>query len=299
MNLVIGSTGLLGLEICRQLRARGQPVRALIRPSAEAGKRATLQGLAVQLMEGDLREPSSLRRACAGISTVISTASSTFSRQPGDSIATVDQEGQLALIDAAKGAGVRRFVFVSYRPKLPYPCPLTSAKLAVENRLKSAGIEYVVLRASYFMEVWLTPMLGFDPLHGTVRIYGEGENKLSWVSFRDVARVAALAAHHPQAREIVLDVGGPEALSPHQVVRMFEAAGAAEISPEHVPTATLQAQYEAATDPMQKSFAALMLGYAAGDAMDTGPMTALFPIPLATVRDYVASLLAQRAVAGS
>lgn len=282
------------MEICRQLRSTGRPTRALVRRTADRGKRAELQELGIELAEADLKDPASLQRACAGAATVISTASSTFSRQDGDSIQTVDQNGQLALVDAARAAGVKRFVFVSFRAKPECPCPLSLAKQAVEQRLKSSGLEFVILQASYFMEVWLTPMLGFDPLNGRVRVYGEGNGKLSWVSYRDVARIAAAAADEPAARNLVLEVGGPEALSPREVVRMFEAAGAAEITTDYVPVSTLRSQYQAAADPMQKSFAALMLGYALGDAMDVSQTTALFPVRLTSVREYVSAVLARR-----
>ena len=53
------------------------------------------------------------------------------------------------------------------------------------------------------------------------------------------------------------------------------------------------AQLDAATDPLQKSFAGLMLQYAAGDAMDISRMRGMFPIELTSVRDYVSSVLAR------
>jgi hypothetical protein len=94
-------------------------------------------------------------------------------------------------------------------------------------------------------------------------------------------------------------VGGPEALSPREVIRVFEAAGAAEITAEPVPVADLENQYLTARDPLQKSFAALMLGYADGDAMDIGPTLELFPLHLTSVRDYVSTVLAAREPAGT
>jgi uncharacterized protein YbjT (DUF2867 family) len=293
MNLVAGATGLLGLEICRRLRGAGRPVRALVRPTSEAGKRAELASLGAELVEGDLKEPASLRRACQGVRSVISTASSTFSRQAGDSIRTVDEQGQVALVDAAKAAGVEHFVFVSFRdsPKIQYP--LTQAKRVAEAHLKASGIAYTILQASFFMEVWLTPMLGFDYPQGKVTIYGEGDNKLSWVSYKDVARIAVAALDQPKARNAVLLVGGPEALSPREVVRVFEAAGAAEIREEHVREAELESRMRAASDPLDKSFAALMLQYANGDTMDVTGTLELFPIPLTSVRDYVSAQLAR------
>jgi uncharacterized protein YbjT (DUF2867 family) len=291
MTLVVGATGLVGMEICRRLKGEGHPPRALVRPSSDPAKRAELLSLGAELALGDLKDVGSLRRACAGMRSVISTASSALSRQEGDSIQTVDAEGQLALVEAAKSAGVEHYVFVSFRDNPSVQYPLTQAKRAVEWRLKASGMAYTILQASYFMEVWLTPMLGFDYASGKVKVYGDGNNRLSWVSFRDVARVAAAVLHEPGARNKVIEVGGPQALSPHEVVRMFEAAGAAEIGVEHVPEAALRAQMDTAEDPMQKSFAGLMLQYAGGDAMDTTELQRLFPFERTSVRDYVSARL--------
>lgn len=293
MILVVGATGLLGMEICRRLRQDGKSVRGLVRATSDGAKTAELAKIGVELVRGDLKNPPSLEAACAGITTVISTASSTLSRQEGDSIETVDQRGQIALVDAARSANVEHFIFISFRdnPRIQYP--LTAAKRAVERHVKSSGLAYTILQASYFMEVWLTPMLGFDFASGKVRIYGEGTNRLSWVSYKDVARIAAAAVDQPGARNLTLDVGGPDALTPREVVRMFEAAGSADIAVDMVKESDLIAQMQGTTDPLQQSFAGLMLQYASGDAMDTSKTRSLFPFELTSVRDYASALLAR------
>ena len=73
MDLVVGATGPVGLggEICRQLRAAGQPVRAIVRPTANADRIANLARMGIDLIDGDLKNPGSLRDACRGIDTVI------------------------------------------------------------------------------------------------------------------------------------------------------------------------------------------------------------------------------------
>jgi uncharacterized protein YbjT (DUF2867 family) len=290
-TLVIGATGLLGFEICRQLTEVGHPVRSLIRRTADEGKRVELQRLGVELVEGDLKDPASLARACAGVQSVISTASSTFSRQTGDSIETVDLQGQLTLVEAAREAGVESFLFVSFRENPSIQYPLTAAKRAVEQALKASGMAYTILQASYFMEIWLTPALGFDVANGKVRLYGDGTHPISWISYRDVARAAAAAVTEPAARNMVVELGGPQALSPREVVRMFEAAGAGEITTESVPESALESQMNAATDPLQKSFAGLMLQCAGGDAIDITTGKRLFPFQMTSVRDYITAQL--------
>src|SRR5689334_15901881 len=116
MKLIVGATGLLGGEIVSLLRARGSRVRALVRPTADPARLAWLRDRGADLVTGDLKDRASLDAACRGVDAVLTTASSTLSRQPGDSIATVDRRGQLDLIEAAEAAGVRHCVYVSFPP---------------------------------------------------------------------------------------------------------------------------------------------------------------------------------------
>src|SRR2546422_3538818 len=101
MILVVGATGSLGAEICRLLAQRGNPVRALVRGTSNPDRVAHLKSLGAELVRGDLKDRPSLDAPCRGASAVISTASSTMSRQEGDSIDSVDRQGQPAPIDAA------------------------------------------------------------------------------------------------------------------------------------------------------------------------------------------------------
>ncbi len=247
-TLLVGATGLLGPEICQRLMSAGHQVRALVRSTADAGKRAALHALGVELVEGDLKDTASLARAWGGVQAVISTASSTLSRQGGQA-----------------------------------------------RRRKSAEVvrnAYTVIQASYFMEVWLTPALGFDAANGKVRLYGDGSQPISWISYKDVARAAAAAIIEGTGRHMVVELGGPQALSPHEVVRMFETAGVGEITTESVPVTVLEGQLKGSTDSLQQSFAGLMLQYAAGDAIDTTTSSRLFPFQMTSVRDFITTQLA-------
>lgn len=292
MTLVVGATGLLGSEICRHMREIGMPVRALVRIGSDPAKIENLKGLGAEIVEGDLKNPSSLDAACQGVTTVISTASATLSRREGDSLESVDRDGQIHLIDAAKAANGEHFVLISFPHDQFVQCPLNDAKVAAEQHLKQSGLAYTVLQASYFMEVWLSPALGFDPAAGTARIYGDGKNKLNWISYRDVARFAVRSITEPQARNRVLELGGPEALSPLDVVAAFEAAGSKPITVEHVPESALQAQLEQAEDPLEKTFAALMLTYASGNLIEMSETLKVLPMELTPMKDYIAQTLA-------
>jgi uncharacterized protein YbjT (DUF2867 family) len=267
MILIVSGTGALGMEACRLLAERGEPTRALVRASADAGKLAELKRLGAELATGDLRDPVSLRAACQGVRAIISSATSVHSQDPANSIETVDRQGQLALIDAAEAAGVQHFVLVSF-PPTNAEFPLQSAKRAVEDRLRRGKMSYTILRPTFFSEVWLSPALGFDPANGKAAIYGAGNNKTSWISFRDVAACAVAALNNPKASNATIELGGPDALSPLEVVRLAEGLVGKPVEVQHVPEEALRAQHAAATDLLQKTFAGLMLYYADGDVID-------------------------------
>jgi NADH dehydrogenase len=287
---VVGATGLLGSEICRLFSSRSQPVRALIRPTSTPARVAQLEWSGVELVQGDLKDRASLDAACAGTQAIISTASSTLSRQPGDSIQTVDLEGQLSLIEAARKAGVEHFVFISFAP-LQGDLPLQDAKRSVEQQLIRSGMSFTILRPTYFMEVWLSLSLGFDPIQARARIYGSGQAPLHWISVEDVARFAVGALENPRARDAILELGGEDALSQLDVIHEFEEQGGRRFERVYVSEHELRAQLAAATDPLQRSFAGLMLNVALGDQIDPRPAMEAIPIRPRTVRDYARQVM--------
>jgi uncharacterized protein YbjT (DUF2867 family) len=286
MILVVGATGLLGGEICHQLSAAGHSVRALVRPTASKDRVERLRVLGAELFTGDLKDRASLDAACAGAEVVITTASTTLSRQPDDTISSVDQNGQLQLIEAAKGSGVSRFIYVSYSGNHTIDCPLTTAKRTVEQALRDSGLTYTILRPSYFIEVWLSPALGFDVANAQARIYGAGRSPISFISVKDVARFAVRCLTNPAARNAVIELGGPEALSPLEVVHAFERSTGRTFHLEHVPEEVLALQHAGARDALERSFGALVLGYARGDAVDMSETLEAFPLTLTSVREF-------------
>jgi uncharacterized protein YbjT (DUF2867 family) len=289
MILVVGATGLLGSRICERLRAEGKPVRALVRRTSNPDKVNALRSLGCELTTGDLKDPPQIQAACQGISALISTASSTLSRQPGDSIESVDLQGQLALANAARRAGVRRLVYVSFRDDPTVQYPLTQAKRSVERAIED--LDFTSIQASWFMEVWLSPALGFDYVHGKARIYGDGSKPISWISYRDVAEFCVAPVLRPVASRSVLAVGGPEALSPREVVSIFEQESGRRFEVETIPEPKLREQLDSAKNSLEKSFIGLMLQYAHGDAINMHGLLESIPFRLTSVREYARSVL--------
>ncbi|HKC36196.1 MAG TPA: SDR family oxidoreductase [Chitinophagaceae bacterium] len=285
--LVAGATGYLGSEICRQLISKNKNVKGLVRTTSDSNKVAQLKASGVETIEGDLKDKVSLGNALHGVSAVISTVSSTLSRQEGDSIQTVDDEGQNNLIDAAVNAGVNQLIYISFCEL--GECPLQTAKRKVEKHLSESGLNYTILQPTYFMEVWLSPVLGFDYPNAKASIFGEGKNKVSWIAIKDVASFAVDSLDNPAAKNRIIELGGPEALSPLEVVNIFEIAKGRKFELQFVPEEALKAQRDGAQDPLSESFSTLTLGVVNGSEIDMTSILNDFQIRLTSVIDYANS----------
>jgi uncharacterized protein YbjT (DUF2867 family) len=291
MILVVGATGYLGGDVCRRLVARGENVRGLVRASSDPGAVERLRALGVEVALGDLRDRASLDAACRGARAVVSTATTTRSRQPGDGIEATDEAGQLRLVEAATAAGVGRFVYVSYSANIDGDDPLTRAKRRVERAVRESGLPYTILRPSYFMEVWLSPALGFDYASHKATVYGSGDQPISFISLGDVAEFAVRVLVDPGADGRTIELGGPEPVSPHQAIGVFEEASGARFEVQHVPEDALAAQRDAATDSLERAFASLMVASARGDEIPMDETRRRYPFALTSVRDYASRVL--------
>ena len=220
MILVVGATGLVGGMIARRLLGRGDTVRILVRPGSnyqppvDAG---------AQPVVGDLKDPSSLGPACAGVQTVITTATS-GSRGGADTVQTVDEEGNRHLIDAARAAEVRQFIFVSaLSADEDSPIPMARAKAHTEAYLRASGMPYTVLAPNGILEVNLGLVVGFPLRAGQpATLIGEGRRRHSLVAASDVAAFAVAVVGHPLALNRRVVIGGPEAVSWRDIIATYE-----------------------------------------------------------------------------
>jgi uncharacterized protein YbjT (DUF2867 family) len=231
-------------------------------------------------------------RAGQGRTAVVSTASASLSRQAGDSVQSVDLDGQRSLIDAAKTAGVGKFVYISFSSNMTTDGPVTAAKRAVEQYLMDSGLDYTILRCGFLMEIMVAPIVGFDYANAKAVVYGSGENPLSLVSMEDVARMVALCLDSPEASNAVIEFGGPAPVTLHELVAAFEEVSGRPFEMQHVPEDALVAAWEGSADPVSKSINALMVDFARGDAIEMDATLATFPVAMTSVRDYATKVLA-------
>ncbi|MEO6219158.1 MAG: SDR family oxidoreductase [Ginsengibacter sp.] len=289
--MVVGATGFLGMEICRQLISANKKVMGLVRSSSDENTVGSLKQMGVETITGDVKDPDSLLAAFQNVTSLISTVSATRSRKDGDSLESVDEGGQLNVVKAAKANGIKHVVYISFNP-MQAEFPLQTAKRKVENALRESGMTYTILQPTFFMEVWLGPHLGFDYPNAKANIFGAGNNKIAWISLRDVAAFAVASLDNETAKNAVIELGGPDALSPFEVVKIFEETSGKTFDIQNVPEEALRSQKDAAQDSLSKSFACLMLSYAAGSEIDMQQTLENFPFKLISVRDYARQVTA-------
>ncbi len=232
MILIVGATGLMGSMITQQLLQKGKDVYILVRhnsPAAEMAKQGlgtpaqTLIDAGARPIFGDLKDRASLDAACAGVETVITTANSIL-RGGDDTIESVDLHGTQSLIDAAKGAGVRHFIYTSAAGvAINHPNPLFQAKATCEAHLAASGMDYTLLKPGFFMEIWIGSVVGIPLRAGQpVTLVGQGDHQHAFVSVGDVAAYGVTAVDHPAARNKAIQIAGP---APYSWTEIVEATG--------------------------------------------------------------------------
>ncbi|MFQ5766942.1 MAG: SDR family oxidoreductase [Acidobacteriota bacterium] len=292
-TLVVGATGLLGSSICRNLSRRGRPLRALVRP--DSPNRSRLASVPADMVGGDLKDEASLAAACRGCGAVITTANTMMTGRGKDSFRTVEAAGQVALLRAAQEAGVNRFIYVSLSPGLPSDSPFVRAKRELEAKVRQSRLAWTILQPTVFMETAFSPAAGWNLERRRVAIIRPGTAPVSYISLEDVADFAVLALGSAAAAQRCLPLGGPEALSPLQAVRIFEESLGRSLSVRLVPAwapRTMSMIFRP-FHPRLASLAALAAAGARGDAVPMRELLESFPVKLTSVAEFASRRLAE------
>ena len=232
MILIVGASGRLGSVVVQHLLAQGKSLRVMTRNPLGL---AHLKQQGVEIVSGDLRDRASLASACQGVEQVLAAAHA-LDGKGDNNPQTVDDMGNRHLIDAAKAAGVERFIFVSVQGASPdSPLEFFRIKYRTEEYLQASGLNFTILRPGAYMELW-AQLIG-QPIReqGKTTIFGRGNNAINFVSVQDVARFVSIALDDPRARNAVIEVGGPENLTMNQLAEIYERASGRQAKKRHIP----------------------------------------------------------------
>lgn len=292
MILVVGATGVLGVEICKRLHARHIAVRALVRPSSR--RTPEIRQLGVEVVEGDLRSAATVSAACIGAYAIISTATAMGSKGRGASLRAVDRDAQISLVHNARRAGVSHFVYVSVSPNLTERAPLVRYKREVERAVRASGMQWTILQPSNFMEIWLSSFLGWDFAEQRATIFGVGTAPVSWISVSDVADYCVLALEDDRMHNRDVPLGGPSPVAPNDIVALSEQLTGKKFKVTRIPAPILRwlGPVIAVMNEKQGSGMALGARSAEGDVVESELQKAL-PVKLTTVEEYVRRAAAQ------
>jgi uncharacterized protein YbjT (DUF2867 family) len=211
MILVTGGTGFIGPKVVQALRAEGHDVRCLVRNPSRAG---TLRAWGCEIVQGDVSDPASLKRAVAGCDVVVHlVAIIAGSRSDFERVMT---RGTRDLVAAAKEAGARRFVLMSalgVSEETRGLTPYYAAKWEMEAAVKSSGLEHVIFRPSFVFgrDGGVLPIFIRQVRWSPVTpVLGSGDNRIQPIWVEDVAAYFTSAVDLAPAANRTFELGGPD-----------------------------------------------------------------------------------------
>lgn len=225
MILVAGGTGFVGSAIVRELARRGERLAVLGRDLGNVARR--FPDLPIEARAADVRDPDSLRAAFAGVRTVVNAVqfpnSPIENKRKGWTFEQVDELGTVNQVEAAKEAGVQRFVYVSgVGADVDSEKHWFVAKGRAEEAVRRSGITHVILRPTWIYgpdDVALNRFLGFARTLQFVPSFGDGQQLMQPIFIDDVGRLVADAVDNEDANNGTFEAGGPEQLSMDEVIR--------------------------------------------------------------------------------
>jgi uncharacterized protein YbjT (DUF2867 family) len=230
--LLTGATGLVGSALLPRLTASGRPVRCLVRDPRRLGA----ERVRVQLALGDLSDPPSFRNALRGVDTVVHLAAA-IRDQAGGSIEELNAVATWRMVQAARAAGVRRFVFFSAQSASAHNrARFMRAKALAERAVAESGVPHTIFAPSIVYapgDVFLT-LLERLALLPVVPISGSGRALFEPIWAEDVADCVMAALERPDGAERY-ELSGPETLSYDAIVELALRAAGRPRPLVHVP----------------------------------------------------------------
>ena len=218
--LVTGSSGFVGNQVVAELLTRGHRVRCLLRPGSEKKLKEVNQ---VEVAPGDVLHPDTLTAALKDCDAVIHLVG-IIREFPGRGVTfeRLHQEATQHVVEAAKAAGVPRYLHMSALGARPAPAdPYHLTNYLADEYVMASGLTYTIFRPSVIYGPEDQSINLFVRQIRTCRvvpIIGDGQYQMQPVPVWTMAQAYALALEKPETENRIYDVGGPEPLSFNAVI---------------------------------------------------------------------------------
>jgi len=228
--LIVGGTGTLGRQIVLQALTKGYKVRCVVRNFRKA---TFLKEWGAELIYGDLSIPETIPPCLQGITAIIDASTSRPSDL--DVVKTVDWYGKLALIEAAKAAKIKRYIFCSTQNLEQFSnIPLMKMKQGIEIKLKESNIPYTIFRLSGFyqglIEQYAIPILENLPIWVT------NENTcVSYMDTQDIAKFCLKTLQLPETANKIFFLGGPKGWISSEIINLCEQLAGQSANVNQIP----------------------------------------------------------------
>lgn len=230
LNIVTGAFSFTGRYITQLLLARGDRVRTLTGRPAEANP----FGDAVEVVPHAFDDPTALARSLEGATTVFNTYWIRFPHRGMTFERAVANIGRL--IDAAKRAGVRKFIHISIaNASSSSALPYFSNKAVVEQTLLSSGLSYTIIRPAVIFgpeDILLNNIAWLLRKFPIFAIPGDGTYRLQPVFVEDLAQMAVDATR--ATRNLTFEAVGPEIFTFNELVDLLKRAVGSKARVIHV-----------------------------------------------------------------
>lgn len=297
MNVfVAGGTGLLGRAITAALLAAGHQVTvgSRSRPTGD------LLDIRATWVRADVTEPAGLSEALRGADTVVDAVQ--FPNSPienpkkGLTFERVDLGGTKNLVDAAKEAGVPRFIGISgANAAETAPYHWLRFKWQEEQYIAASGVPYTIFRPSWVFgpgDVSLNRFLGFAKFLPFVPVIGDGKVCISPLFIDDLAAHVVAAVERDDLRGRTFDIGGPEALTMDEVVRAALKASGKRRFLLHQPKWLMKPLASVLQHAPGRPLTPDAIEFITMEGVvDTEPLRAAFGLPLTRIDDALETYL--------
>jgi uncharacterized protein YbjT (DUF2867 family) len=214
----------------RQALDEGYQVKCLVR---DFRRSAFLKDWGAELIYGDLSIPSTIPQALKGVKIVIDSA--TIRSTSAYTSETIDWRGKLALLEAAKLIGIKKFIYFSVLNASKNPSiPLMDLKLRIEEELEKSGLNYTIFQCSGFFQGLISQYA--LPVLENETIWLPGDSApVAYLDTQDAAKAVVQTLNNEAYDSKKVSLIGEKFWTPKEIIQLCERLSGKTAKISYIP----------------------------------------------------------------